>query len=63
MRPRGEGCALSPGIARQIARSGYFDFIFSPISIGAADSVGTTRPTILPSNPSAAPRTHLSEKP
>jgi hypothetical protein len=31
-RPRSEGCAYWPGIARQIARSGYFDFAFSPIS-------------------------------
>jgi hypothetical protein len=37
--PRGRGCACWAAIARQIARSGYFPFAFSPTSAAPADKL------------------------
>ena len=65
-RPRSEGCAYWSGIARQIARSGYFDFAFSPSSTSGrmvSEGARSKATCLLKSEPLGPPTRILLDRP
>ena len=65
-RPRSEGCAYWSGVARQIARSGYFDFAFSPSSTSGrmvSEGARSKATCLLKSEPLGPPTRILMDRP